>query len=99
MQRTKEIAILKTYGASVASVISKLIREFVLIVVIANVLGCPVVVWLGTKWLNDFTYKTNISATIFIFGALLSIAITLITVLSITFRAATSNPADSLRYE
>jgi putative ABC transport system permease protein len=98
-QRTKEIAILKTYGASVASVILKLIKEFVLIVAIANVLGCPVVVWLGTKWLNDFTYKTNISATIFFIGALLSIAITLVTILSITIRTATSNPADSLRYE
>jgi putative ABC transport system permease protein len=98
-QRTKEIAILKTYGASVASVISRLIKEFVLLVVIANVLGCPIVVWLGTKWLNEFIYKTNISATIFFVGALLSIAITLITVLSITIRTATSNPADSLRYE
>jgi len=98
-QRTKEIAIYKTFGASVTSVITKLTREFILLVIIANVLGWPIVLWLGTKWLNEFAYKTNISAAIFIAGALLSVAITLLTVLSITIRAATSNPADSLRYE
>jgi putative ABC transport system permease protein len=98
-QRTKEIAILKTFGASVTSVIAKLTMEFILLVVIANLLGWPIVVWLGTKWLNDFAYKTSINTGIFIIGATLSIAIALITVLSVTIRAATSNPADSLRYE
>jgi len=98
-QRTKEIAILKTYGASVASVIIKLTREFILLTIIANLLGWPLVVWLGTKWLNEFAYKTNITAGIFIIGALLSIVIALVTVVSVTFRTATSNPADSLRYE
>jgi len=98
-QKAKEVAIHKVYGASVTSVILKLTREFILIVIIANVIGWPVVVWLGTKWLNEFAYKTNISVGIFISGALVSILIALITVISITFRSATSNPADSLRYE
>lgn len=98
-QRTKEIAVLKTYGASVASVITKLTRESVILVIIANIIGWPIVVWLGTKWLSEFAYKTSLNAGIFIIGAALSIAIALITVLSISARAATSNPADSLRYE
>jgi putative ABC transport system permease protein len=98
-QRTKEIAIHKVHGASVASVISKLTREFILIVIIANAIGWPVVIWLGTKWLNGFAYKTNISAWIFIIGALLSIIIALLTVITVTYRSATLNPADSLRYE
>ena len=98
-QRTKEIAIHKVHGASVASVISKLTREFILIVIIANAIGWPVVVWSGTKWLNGFAYKTNISVWIFIIGALVSIIIALFTVVVITYRSATSNPADSLRYE
>jgi len=98
-QRTKEIAIHKTLGASIGSVITKLTKEFILLVVIANVLGWPIVLWLGSKWLNEFAYKTNINATIFIIGALVSIAIALITVLLVTMRTATSNPADSLKYE
>jgi putative ABC transport system permease protein len=98
-QRTKEIAIHKVHGASVTSVIVKLAREYITIVIIANAVGWPVVVWVGTKWLNEFAYKTNISVGIFIVTALLSLLIVLITVVSITFRSATSNPADSLRYE
>jgi putative ABC transport system permease protein len=98
-QRTKEIAILKTYGASVASVITKLTREFIVLTVVANLLGWPLVVWLGTRWLNEFAYKTNINAGIFIAGAIISIVIAAITVFSVTFRKALANPADSLRYE
>jgi putative ABC transport system permease protein len=98
-QRIREIAILKTYGATVASVIAKLTKEFILLVAIANVLGCPVVLWAGNKWLDEFVYKTGIGAGIFITGALLSVTIAMVTVLSVTYRAATSNPADSLRSE
>ncbi len=98
-QRIREIAILKTYGATVSSVIAKLTKEFLLIVVIANVIGCPVVLWAGNKWLDEFVYKTGIGAGIFITGALLSVTIAMVTVISVTYRAATSNPADSLRSE
>jgi len=98
-QRMKEIAILKTYGASIAGVLTKLSREFILLVIIANLIGWPVVFWLGSKWLDDFVYKTTIDPMIFITGAIISILITVITVLSVIWKAATSNPADSLRYE
>ena len=97
--RIKEIAIRKTYGATVTSVVSRITEEFILLAVIANALGWSVVLWLGTKWLNEFVYKTNISAWIFFLGAFLSIAITLTTLLSMLIRSATSNPAESLRYE
>ena len=98
-QRIKEIAILKTYGATVASVILKLTKEFLLLVALANVIGCPVVLWAGNKWLNEFVYKTDIGAGIFITGALISVSIAMVTVISVTYRAATSNPAVSLRSE
>ncbi len=98
-QRTKEIAILKTYGASIIAVITKLTREFVILTVIANLLSWPLVMWLGTKWLNGFAYKTNITAGIFIAGAIISIVIATITIISVTFRKALANPAESLRYE
>jgi len=98
-QRIREIAILKIYGATVSSVIARLTKEFLLIVVIANVIGCPVVMWAGNKWLDEFVYKTGIGPGIFITGASLSILIAMLTVISVTYRAATSNPADSLRSE
>ena len=98
-QKTKETAILRTYGASVTSVLTKLSREFILLVIIANLIGWPVVLWLGSKWLDDFVYKTSIDPMIFITGAIISILITVITVISVIWKTATSNPADSLRYE
>ena len=98
-QRIKEIAIRKTYGASIASVVSGITGDFIVLAAIANILGLPLVIWLGTKWLDDFVYKTGISAWIFILGAFLSITITMVTLLSMLIRTATSNPAESLRYE
>jgi len=98
-QKIKEIAILKTYGATVASVILKLTKEFLLLVSLANVIGCPVVLWAGNKWLDEFVYKTGIGSEIFITGALISVTIAMVTVISVTYRAAISNPADSLRSE
>jgi putative ABC transport system permease protein len=81
----------------VSSVIAKLAKEFLLIVVIANVIGYPVVLWAGNKWLDEFVFKTGIGAGIFITGALLSVTIALVTVISVTYHAANSNPANSLR--
>lgn len=98
-QRTKEIAIRKTFGATVASVVSRITGEFILLAAIANILGLPLVIWLGTRWLNDFVYKTGISAWIFILGAVISISFTIGTLLSMLIRTAMSNPAESLRYE
>jgi len=98
-QRIRETAIRKTYGASVSSVVSRFAGEFVLLALIANISGSPVFVWLGMKWLDDFVYKTTIDAPIIITTAVISISIAMFTVISVTWRAATSNPADSLRYE
>lgn len=98
-QSVKEIAIRKTFGATVVLVVLRLTREFLLLTTIANVLGWPLVLWFGTKWLNEFVYKTSLSVWIFILGALISIIITLATLLSLVIRTATSNPAESLRYE
>lgn len=95
----KEIAVRKIYGASVDVVVTKLSREFILLVIIANLTGWPLVLWLGTKWLDDFVYKTDIGAGIFVAGAIISVSIAIITTVSIILRAAISNPADSLRYE
>ena len=98
-QRIKEIAIRKAYGATVTSVVRRLTGEFMLLAVISNALGWPIVLWLGTKWLNEFVYKTSLSVWIFFLGALISITVTIVTLLSFVIRTATLNPADSLRYE
>jgi putative ABC transport system permease protein len=98
-QRKKEVAIRKVLGASIVSINQTLSKELTIIVIVANIIGWPLVVWLGSKWLNEFVYKTTITPHIFIVGAIISITIALITILSITTRTANLNPAESLRCE
>jgi putative ABC transport system permease protein len=76
-----------------------LISESILPALIATIAVSPVFIWLGMKWLEDFAFKTTIDASIIVATAIISISIAVFTVISVTWRAATSNPADSLRYE
>jgi putative ABC transport system permease protein len=98
-QRIKEIGIRKVLGATVSSIVALLSRDFLKLVLIAFVIATPVAWYLMNLWLQDFAYKMNISAWIFLMAAVLAIAITLLTVSFRAIRAAVSNPVDSLRNE
>jgi putative ABC transport system permease protein len=98
-QRTKEIGIRKVLGASVGNVIILLSKEFATWVVFANVIAWPVAYYAMTKWLSNFAYRSGIEIWIFIVSGLFALLIALLTVSAKALRAATSNPADSLRYE
>jgi putative ABC transport system permease protein len=98
-QRIREVAIRKTYGATVISVVSRFAGEFVLLALIANVIGSPFFIWLGKKWLEEFVYKTNIDSSVIIATALITMLVATLTVIAVTWRTSVSNPADSLRHE
>ncbi len=98
-QRTREISIRKTLGASLLQLWQLLSREFVLLVSISCLIATPLAYLLMEGWLQFYDYRTEISWWIFtlaIFGALL---ITLCTVSYQTIKAALVNPADKLRSE
>ena len=98
-QRTKEIGIRKVLGASITNIVSLLSMDFIKLVFIAFIVATPVAWYMMNKWLQDFAYKTNISAWIFLLTAVLAISITIITVSFRAIRAAVVNPVDSLRAE
>ncbi len=98
-QRTKEIGIRKVNGAKVSEVLAMLNRDFVKWVAIAFVIATPIAYYVMTKWLENFTYKTELRWWIFALAGLLALGIALLTVSWQSWRAATRNPVEALRYE
>jgi putative ABC transport system permease protein len=74
-------------------------KEFVKWVLIAFVISTPIAWYFMHKWLKSFAYKTDLSWWIFALGGLLALAIALITVSWQSWRAATRNPVEAIRYE
>ena len=98
-QRTKEIGIRKVNGAHSDRIVRMFCREYLVWVGIAFVVACPVGYWLMRSWLSEFAYQTPISWWLFLLAGLLTAAITLLTVVGQTWRKASQNPVESLRYE
>jgi len=98
-QKTKEIGIRKVLGASVPGIILLLNKEFLIKVLVANLLAWPVAYFAMNKWLQNFAYRAGISLWVFVASAALAFVISLLTVSYQTIRAASTNPVNSLRYE
>ena len=98
-QRKKEIGVRKVLGASVFNVWNLLSKDFIGLVVISFLIAVPLA-WYGMhKWLQDYSYRINISWGIFLLAGIIAIAIALMTVSFQAIRAAVANPAKSLRTE
>ena len=98
-QRTKEIGIRKVLGASIPDLIFLLSKDFMTLIIIANIIAWPVVYYTMNAWLQDFVYRIQLGIWPFLLGGVLSLVIAMLTVSSQTVRAAISNPVDALRYE
>jgi putative ABC transport system permease protein len=98
-QRRKEIGIRKVMGASNSSILYKLSSEFIQLVAIAFLLASGISYFVMTQWLNDFQYRIEIGAGIFVFAGAASMLIALFTVSLQSLKAAMANPAESLRTE
>ena len=98
-QRTKEIGIRKVLGASIVNIVKLISKEFVILVLIANIIVWPLAYILLNKWLQTFAYQVQIGWSIFVLTGLAVFVISLLTVSWQILRAAMANPVDSLRYE
>ncbi len=97
--KTKEIGIRKVLGASAWNIMSLLSREFVVLVLIANVAAVPLVVFAAQRWLEGFAYRTELNPLIFVTTVAIALAVTLLTVSVQTIQAASTDPAHTLRSE
>jgi putative ABC transport system permease protein len=98
-RKSKEIGIRKVLGASVGNVTYLLIKEFVLLLVVASTIAWPITWYFLSDWIDDFVYRTSIDATPFILATLLAALIVIATTGFRAIRAALANPVDSLRSE
>lgn len=98
-RRAKEIGIRKILGASISGILIMLIKDFTRWVLIANIIAIPAAYYLMNNWLKDFAYRIDIGAGVFVLAGVMAFVIALSTVGFQALKAATSNPAKSLRYE
>ncbi len=98
-QRTKEIGIRKANGAVISNIFKLIIKEFIIILIIANVIAIPLAYHISTRILQNFAYHIHINCTIYLMAALLSLIIMLITVSYHVLKITYANPIDALRYE
>jgi putative ABC transport system permease protein len=100
-RRKKEIGIRKTLGASVIGIIRLLIKDFIILIVLSNIIGLPIAYFLTNQFLNmGFIYnRITIGPAILILTIMITMFTALIAVSSQTLKTARTNPVNSLRYE
>jgi putative ABC transport system permease protein len=97
--KTKEIGIRKVNGVKSLEIVLMLNFNFVKWVAIAFVIACPVAWYAMHKWLQNFAYRIELHWWIFLLAGIIALGIALLTVSWQSWRAATRNPVEALRYE
>jgi len=98
-RRTKEIGIRKVLGASIPQIINILIKEFIWLVGIANIISWPLAYFAMKMLLDNYYYRISLGAQYFLLAGVMSFSISVLTTAFLAVRAAVANPVDSLRYE
>lgn len=98
-QRDKEIAIRKSLGASESSILLLLNREFLTVVVVGMLLAAPVAWIYGNRWLEAFSRKVSLDASLFFLAAVICLGFVVCSVSLQSLRAARANPVDALKWD
>jgi putative ABC transport system permease protein len=98
-RRTKEIGIRKVNGAKSFEIFSLLSKEYLILIIISILLTSPIAWYAMHRWLQNFAYRITISWWIFALAGASALLIALLTVSFQSYKAASKNPVDALRYE
>lgn len=97
--KIKLIGIHKVFGATSRNIINLIFKEYFILIVIANILAWPLVYYYMNMWLDTFEFHISIEVFQYVMAFLVTTIIVFATMGFISFKAANSNPSDSLRYE
>jgi len=98
-QRVKEIGIRKVTGATELGVVKMLNFDLLKWVLLSFVFACPIAYYAMSSWLSNFPYKTPIYWWVFILSGTIALGFALLTISWQSYRAASRNPVEALRYE
>lgn len=96
-RRTREIGIRKVVGASAATIVGMLSKEYVRLILISFVLSIPIGYYFMNQWLESFAYRIEPGVTVFLIAGAVSFGIAWLTISFESFRAANRNPVETLR--
>jgi putative ABC transport system permease protein len=97
--RLKEVGIRKVLGGSLKSLLFLLSKQFMVLILIAILIACPLVYYLGNDWLSNFSYQTNLDVALFLLPSIGLIVLAVITISYQVINAALTNPVKVLRNE
>jgi putative ABC transport system permease protein len=98
-KKVKEVGIRKIFGANSLNIIYNFSREIMILILIAFIIAIPVSLVVMKNWLLNYAFRTDIGVWIYVVGGIITLMIAMITVCWQSWRAATRNPVEALRYE
>lgn len=98
-RKTKEIGVRKVLGSSISGIMALLSKEFLQLILIACLVGVPLIYLIMENWLQNFATRVDVNWFLLLFSSLVVVVVALLAMSYQTLKAANLNPVDSLRYE
>lgn len=98
-QKRRDIAVRRIHGAKERDILLMFCKPYMILLGICWAISIPIVIYIGRVWLSNFANRVNISAWIFLISLGITLAITLVTIVSQVLRAVRNNPVESIRIE
>jgi putative ABC transport system permease protein len=98
-QRTKEIGVRKTFGATVQNIWFLVAKDIIILIAISTLIAWPLIYWVADNWLQNYHYRIILQAGDFLIGFVIALGIAIATITHQTVKTALVNPSKSLRYE
>lgn len=96
-QRSSEVAVRKVFGSTNSQILYRLIRTFLVYVLIAFVIATPIIWRFMQQWLSDYSYRIELSPLIFIAAGLFCLFVSFVTIFIQSYQAANLNPVESIK--